>query len=68
MLPSNLFQEHLARKRGRVVTRSGAIVCWRGTYSRWLIYSPSGHFAGSCDTYSESVTYANRVPWAVQAA
>lgn len=68
MLPSNQLQEFYARRRGRIVTSSGAIVAWRGTYSRWLIYSPSGHFAGSCDTYSESVTYANRIPWAARAA
>lgn len=68
MLPSNLFQEHIARKRGRVVTRSGAVVAYRGTYSRWCIYSPNGHFAGSTETYAEALTYANRVPWAARAA
>ena len=68
MLPSNQLQEFYARKRGRVVTKSGAIVAWRGAYTRWAIYSPSGHFAGSTETYAEALTYANRVPWAARAA
>ena len=64
MLPSNRFQEAIARRRGRIVVKSGAIVAWRGAYSRWIVYSPTGHYAGSVDTYSQAVTYANRTPWA----
>lgn len=47
------------RAKQRIVTRSGAIIAWRGTYVRWCVYAPGAStFRVSTETYAEAIAYA----------